>query len=107
MTSNQLWLILGMALVTFLPRAIPILVLNNREISPALRKWMSFIPVAIFSALVFSDIFFWNDSFNAQPFENVKLIPAVVVFYIAYKTKNMFLSMMIGIIAISLMLFLI
>ncbi|WP_277631549.1 AzlD domain-containing protein [Atopococcus tabaci] len=105
MTSSQLWLIIGMAVVTYLPRVLPVLMLSNREISAPLKKWMSFIPVAIFSALVFSDIFFWNDTFNAHPFDNAKLIPSIIVFYLAYKTKNMLLSMMMGVLAIALMLY--
>lgn len=105
MTSNQMWLIVGMAVVTYLPRVLPVLMLSNREISAPLKKWMSFIPVAIFSALVFSDIFFWNDTFNAHPFVNAKLIPSILVFYLAYKTKNLLLSMMIGVVAIALMLY--
>lgn len=66
---------------------------------------MSFIPVSIFAALIFSDIFFWENQFNVDPIKNVKLIPTVVVFFIAYKTKNLLWSMAIGIIAISLMVY--
>lgn len=107
MNSSQLTLIIGMAVVTFLPRFLPLLVLSNREVPKKLAKWMAFIPVAIFSALVFSDIFFWNSKLNVNPVENVKLIPSIFVFYIAYKTQNLLLSMIIGILGISLMLFLV
>lgn len=106
MSSSQLTLILGMAIVTFLPRFLPLLVLSNREVPKKFAKWMSFIPVAIFSALVFSDIFFWNSQLNVNPIENVKLLPTVLVFYIAYKTQNLLWSMIFGILGISLMLFL-
>lgn len=105
MTSQQLQLILGMAVVTYLPRVLPMLVLSNRSIPEKVSKWMSFIPVSIFAALIFSDIFFWESQFNADPISNIKLIPSVIVFLVAYKTKNLLWSMVLGISAITLMVY--
>jgi branched-subunit amino acid transport protein len=107
MTSQQLQLILGMAFVTYLPRVLPLLVLSNRSIPDKVSKWMSFIPVSIFSALIFSDIFFWENQFNINPIINIKLLPSILVFFIAYKTKNLLLSMVFGITAITLMVYLV
>lgn len=103
LTSEQLYLILGMAVVTYLPRMLPMLLLNNREIPEKIVRWMSFIPVSIFAALIFSDIFFWENQFSINPLENLKLIPAIVVFFIAYKTKNIMWSIVFGVVGISLM----
>ncbi|MBC9789744.1 AzlD domain-containing protein [Carnobacterium maltaromaticum] len=103
LTSQQLYLILGMAVVTYLPRMLPMLLLNNREIPEKIVRWMFFIPVSIFAALIFSDIFFWENQFSINPLENLKLIPAIVVFFIAYKTKNIMWSIVFGVVGISLM----
>ncbi|MEF9938266.1 AzlD domain-containing protein [Carnobacterium sp.] len=103
LTSQQLYLILGMAVVTYLPRMLPMLLLNNREIPEKIVRWMSFIPVSIFAALIFSDIFFWENQFSINPLENLKLIPAIIVFFIAYKTKNIMWSIVFGVVGISLM----
>nr|WP_315529921.1 AzlD domain-containing protein [Carnobacterium maltaromaticum] len=103
LTSQQLYLILGMAVVTYLPRMLPMLLLNNREIPEKIVRWMSFIPVSIFAALIFSDIFFWENKFSINPLENLKLIPAILVFFIAYKTKNIMWSIVFGVVGISLM----
>lgn len=64
LTSQQLYLILGMAVVTYLPRMLPMLLLNNREIPEKIVRWMSFIPVSIFAALIFSDIFLGEPIFD-------------------------------------------
>lgn len=103
MNSTHIWLIAGMAVVTFLPRFLPVIALTKREISPALGRWMSYIPVTIFAALVASDIFFWEEKFSLNPLENIKLIPSVVVFFIAYKSKSMLWSMVCGITGITLL----
>lgn len=107
MTSQQLQLILGMAIVTFIPRVLPMLVLSNRSVPDKISKWMSFIPVSIFAALIFSDIFFWEGQFNVDPINNIKLIPSVIVFFVAYKTKSLLWSMVLGITAITLMVYMV
>lgn len=106
MTLSQVSLILGMTIVTFLPRFLPVLFLSKRNIPENLVRWMSFVPVSIFSALVFSDVFFWKDTFNVNIIDNLKLLPTLFVFFVAYKTKNMLWSLIAGTAAISMMVFL-
>ncbi|MBC9824355.1 MAG: AzlD domain-containing protein [Carnobacterium inhibens] len=107
MTSQQVQLIFGMALVTYLPRVLPMLVLSNRSVPEKISKWMSFVPVSIFAALIFSDVFFWESQFNVNPIVNIKLLPSVLVFIVAYKTKSLLWSMVLGIAAIALMVYLV
>lgn len=103
MTINQIGLIIGMALVTFIPRFFPMIMLTKREISPAFSRWMSYIPVSIFASLVAYDIFFWEEVFSVNPVENIKLVPSILVFIVAYKTKSLLWSMVSGIVAITLL----
>lgn len=105
MSLSQISLIMGMTVVTFLPRFLPVLFLSKRNIPENLVRWMSFVPVSIFSALVFSDVFFWDDAFDVNVIDNLKLLPTLIVFFVAYKTKNMLLSLIVGTIAISMMVF--
>jgi branched-subunit amino acid transport protein len=47
-----IWLtILGMALVTYATRAIMMLALRG-EVAPWLRRWLGYVPVAVFTALL-------------------------------------------------------
>lgn len=96
-------IIIGMAVVTYIPRLLPMLLLSRKEISPSFNRWMTYIPVSIFAALVASDVFFWEDSFNVNVFENGKLIPTVFVLLVAYKTKSLLWSMVVGIGGITVM----
>lgn len=106
MTSQQLYLILGMAVVTYLPRLLPLLLLSNRELPEKFAKWMSFIPVSIFAALIFSDIFFWQNQFDLNPLSNLKLLPSILTFFVAYRTKNIMWSIVFGVAGIALMILL-
>jgi branched chain amino acid efflux pump len=47
-----IWLtILGMALATYATRAVALLALRG-EVAPWLRRWLGYVPVAVFTALV-------------------------------------------------------
>ena len=49
---DYLWLLLGMGIVTYLPRVLPLLVLAQRNLPQGLLDWLGLIPVAILSALL-------------------------------------------------------
>lgn len=58
MTSGQYLLcILGMGIVTYLPRWLPLLWLSGREIPPLFVQWLKFVPAGILSALVVPSLF--------------------------------------------------
>ncbi|KYZ78099.1 branched-chain amino acid transporter [Anaerosporomusa subterranea] len=49
-------LIGGMAIVTYLPRQLPLVLLQNLKLSPALVRFMKFIPYAALAALIFPGV---------------------------------------------------
>lgn len=51
-TGPYILLLLGMGLVTYLPRALPLLALSRRPLPPWLTEWLGLIPVALLAALV-------------------------------------------------------
>ncbi|CCQ94436.1 Branched-chain amino acid transport [[Clostridium] ultunense Esp] len=50
-------MVLGMALVTYLPRLLPFLFLQRLFIPPRLRRFFSFIPYAMLGALIVPGVF--------------------------------------------------
>lgn len=48
--------ILGMGLVTFIPRWLPLMWLSGREIPPLFVRWLRFVPASILSALVLPSV---------------------------------------------------
>lgn len=48
--------IIGMGLVTYIPRWLPLMWLTSREINPLFARWLSFVPASILSALVLPSI---------------------------------------------------
>lgn len=100
---NRWLFISGMFLASFLPRTFPVFLLKDREISPAVQRFLKYIPVAIFTALVSADIFFWEGSFSLDWMTNIKLLPSVIVLFISFKFQNLFLSMLAGVVSIAIL----
>lgn len=76
------WMILGMAIVTYIPRAIPLTFLEGRELPKPVQNVLRNIPYAVLGALIFPAIFFVQ--------ENIwfGLIGAVAAFGLAFSGAN-------------------
>ncbi len=99
LSDMKIWiLIVGMAIVTYVPRMIPLLIFSKINLPPWLESWLKYIPVGIFSALVFPDIFIRNQMFS-MTINNIELISSILVFAIAFKTRSLGLSVIVGIIS--------
>lgn len=95
-------LLIGVSLLTYLIRLLPIMYLSKKELPTWLKEWMKFIPAGIFAALIAPDIFTSNGSLSIS-FTNIKLISSFLVLLIALKTKSLGLSIFIGVVSIYLL----
>lgn len=88
------WMILGMALVTYLPRAIPLTFLQGVKLPPFISGVLRNIPFAILGALIFPAILYvqQGDYFFG-------ILGAVVAFGIAYAGANV-IFVVLGAIAV-------
>lgn len=50
--NNYILLIIGMTLVTYIPRLIPVLFLTNKEMSPKVKRFLQYIPYTSLSVLI-------------------------------------------------------
>lgn len=57
MKASEIYLLLlGMALVTYLPRALPAFLMGKLTLGPRAKKFLSLLPYAAMSALVFPGV---------------------------------------------------
>ncbi|PFA66471.1 branched-chain amino acid transporter [Bacillus sp. AFS015802] len=56
MNSPIVWMILGMAVVTYIPRMLPFLVFKGKELPPFLQGVLKNVPFAVLGALIFPSI---------------------------------------------------
>ncbi|MDR1379202.1 MAG: AzlD domain-containing protein [Synergistaceae bacterium] len=107
--DKSLWIIIGgMALVTVLPRLLPIMLLSGRRLPLAVARWLSLIVPAILSALLFPELLFTRDA-AARTFalsaSNTFLMASVPTFFVAWKTKSLYKTIIAGIVAAAVLRF--
>jgi branched-subunit amino acid transport protein len=98
------WVVIGMLAVTYLARLIPMLVLSRVEIPEGFRRWLQFVPVAVLSALLVPNVLLQNGGL-ALRLDNTFLLAAVPTLIVAARFKNIFLTVLCGIICLMIIRF--
>lgn len=88
--------ILGMALVTYVPRLLPILALSDKRLPILLERWLNQIPVAVLAALVAPSLL-TDQGRLYLAFDNIFLWASFPTILVAWKTRNLFTSVLVGI----------
>ncbi len=86
--SEYLILVIGMGLVTFLPRWIPLFFLTKRNLPDVIVEWLDLIPAAILSALLLPALITTGEPRHLALFQPEMLV-AVPTFIFALKTKSL------------------
>ena len=92
---QYLLLILGMGLVTYIPRWFPLFLLTQRRLPPWFVEWLDLIPVAILSALVFSDLFVTGNPRQLELLQPRSIV-AIPTFLFALKTRSLGGTVIVG-----------
>jgi len=100
-SKEYLAVILGMGLVTFLPRWLPLVYLTRRSLPSWLVEWLDFIPAAILSAILLPALV--TDS-AARSIElwRPEFIVAIPTFVFAILTKSLGGTVIVGMVLFGL-----
>jgi branched-subunit amino acid transport protein len=93
--ADYVLLIVAMGLVTYIPRWFPLFFLSQRKLPSWFVEWLDLIPVAILSALVFSDLFVGGSPRHLEPLQP-KSIVAIPAFLFALKTRSLGGTVIVG-----------
>ena len=94
-SSEYLAVILGMGLVTFLPRWLPLVYLTKRNLPSWLVEWLDLIPAAILSALLIPELV-TTGAPRTLDLLQPELMVAVPVFLFSVFTKSLGGTVIIG-----------
>lgn len=95
LTLNELILIIGMFLVTYLAR-YPLLVLVGRvQLPPSLARALRYVPVAVLTAICAPAVLMPKNTLDVS-LSNAALIAAVVSIVVAWRSKNLILTIVGG-----------
>lgn len=89
--NNTLLVVLGMAIVTYIPRMLPMVLLKNLRLQPRVKRFLGFIPFAALGALIFPEILYSTDSIPSS------LAGAFFALVVALRSRNLILIVLSGI----------
>ncbi|NLE46582.1 MAG: AzlD domain-containing protein [Chloroflexi bacterium] len=87
--------ILGMLLVTYVPRLMPLWVLTSRSLPNVVIAWLRYVPVAVLAAMLWPVLVIQNDHVDLS-LNNIFLWAAIPTLLIAWKTRSLFGSVIVG-----------
>ncbi len=91
----------GMALVTYLPRLLPAWFLRGRTLPPFVVAWLRYVPVAVLAALLLPSLLLAEGGLNLS-WHNLYLWAALPAIFVAWKSKNMFATVLTGMALVAL-----
>lgn len=93
--KNYYIIVFAMALVSFLPRWIPLFFLSRKKLPLIIEEWLDFIPVAILSALLAPYLLTKGEP-RILSFVKPEFLVAFPTFLIAFLTRSLGLSLLAG-----------
>ncbi len=94
MSPEAFWVtLLGMALVTYLPRALGLVGLSGRALPQTVERWLGYIPAAVLAALLAPAL--------SGEGEADRLLAALPTFLVAVLSRNMALTVVVGILSMT------
>jgi len=92
----NVWLImLVTGLITYGIRLSMIVLYGKQEMPLRLQQALRFVPPAVLSAIISPEILLPGGNLNAS-LENPRLVAGVLAAFVAWRTKNVFLTIVIG-----------
>jgi branched-subunit amino acid transport protein len=92
---DYLFLFIGMGLVTYLPRALPLVYLAHKELPKWLIDWLNLVPVAILSALL-APALFVDSAQRSFSVGKPELLVAIPTLLFALKTRSLGGTVLVG-----------
>ena len=95
MKTEYLMLVLGMGIVTYLPRWVPLIFLSRRRLPELLRLWLDFIPAAVLSALILPALVTTGEPRHLTVLQPALLVSIPTLIF-AWKTRSLAGTVIIG-----------
>lgn len=90
----------GMLAVTYLPRLLPLWLFTSRSLPPLVIAWLRYVPVAVLAAMLFPSLLLVEGNVRVGG-ANLFLWAAVPTFIVAWKTKSLFGSVVVGMVVVA------
>lgn len=93
--DTYLYILLGMGIVTYVPRWLPLVLLSNRRLPEWFEQWLDLIPAAILSSLILPILVTTGDPRHLDLLRP-ELFVAVPTLLFAVKTRSLAGTVVVG-----------
>ncbi|MDQ0176659.1 AzlD domain-containing protein [Bacillus chungangensis] len=104
LNMTVLLIIFGGAIVTMLPRVLPLAVLSKVDLPDWVVNWLKHIPVAIMAALLAQELLIPTEEFGYF-YGNLRLLAAIPTILVAIFTRSLLGTVIVGILSMMLLRF--
>jgi len=91
-------IVIGMGIVTFGIRLVPIVLLGRFEIPLLMQRALRFVPPAVLTAIIVPELLYRNDQLDVS-LTNARLLAGLIAIVVAWRTKNALITIGVGMIA--------
>ena len=95
-------IILGAALVTVVPRILPLALLSRMDIPDRAARWLGHVPVAVLAALLAQSVLLAGGRLDLSP-NNLSLIAIIPTLLVALRTRSLVGTVLTGVASMALL----
>lgn len=95
-------LILGLWVVNYIPRVLPMVVLSKLKIPEPVIQWLGFVPAAVLAAIIAPSVLMPDNRLFVS-IDNTYLLAAMPAFAAAFKTRSLVWTLITGMAAMALL----
>jgi branched-subunit amino acid transport protein len=96
------WIIVGTALVTLIPRIVPLVVLSRIKLPALVERWLGYVPIAVLAALLAQAVAMPEGHLDLT-LANPALLAALPVLIIAVITRSLIGTVAGGVLLMALL----
>lgn len=99
----KMWLLIaGMAVVTYIPRYLPMALAGKLHLPPLLERGLDFVPIAVLTAIIAQASFIRGGEYDFS-LHNYHAIAAGTALLVALLTRHLFLTIAAGLLCFTLL----
>ena len=96
----NIWLVMFIiGVITFLTRLSFIVVQDKWQMPDIVTRALRYVPTAVFTAIIVPELLLTSGSLDVS-FGNARLIAGMLAGVVAWRTKNVFLTILVGMLAL-------
>jgi len=96
--------IMGVSIVTLLPRVLPLMVLSRMQLPDWAMRWLNYVPVAVMAALIAQELFTADGKLDVSR-NYTEILAALPTFAMAVITRSLLGTVVVGILTVMVLRF--